>query len=116
VVEELTRGNVLIADLEPIMGREIGKRRPVVVIQNDVGNRFSPTTIVAAVTEYSAKKSRYPFCTVIEAGEGGLSKRSVVNCSQIRTIDRKRLVTSLGKLREATMVLVDQALRNSLSL
>jgi mRNA-degrading endonuclease toxin of MazEF toxin-antitoxin module len=61
------------------------------------------------------KKSGYPFCAVIETGEGGLGKRSVINCSQIRTIDRKRLITSLGKLSEATMLLVDQALRNSLS-
>lgn len=114
---DVRRGDIVYANLEPIVGHETGKTRPVLVIQNDVGNRFSPTTIVAAITEYSAKKASYPVCATVPEGEGGLTRKSVVNCSQIRTLDRERLIAPvLGLVSEATMQDVDAALRVSLAL
>ena len=86
------------------------------MIQNDIGNMYSPTTIVAVITEYSEKKASYPICVAIKKGNG-LKKDSVANLSQIRTIDKKRLVTpKLGTLPNDSMKEVDIALRNSLAL
>ena len=68
---------------DPVKGRETGKTRPVLVIQNDIGNMYSPTTIVAVITEYSEKKASYPICVGIKKGNG-LKKDSVINLSQIR--------------------------------
>ena len=113
----VARGDVFYACLDPVVGAEIGKERPVVILQNDIGNRHSPTVICAAITAYSAEKASYPVCAAVEAGEGGLAKRSVVNCSQIRTLDRQRLrCAPEGRLPEATVLRVDEALRNSLAL
>ena len=113
---EVKRGDVVHVRFDPVVGREIGKTRPAVVIQNDVGNRVAPTTIVAALTAYSAKKAEYPFCVTIATGEAGIRKRSVVNCAHIRTVDRSRIRKRLGELDAVTMDAVDEALRVSLSL
>jgi mRNA interferase MazF len=108
---------VVLVSLDPVVGREVGKTRPAVVVQNDVGNRFSPTVIVVAITSYSAKKASYPICAAIEEGEGGLRRRSIANASQVRTVDRARLVgPPLGRLAAATMRRIDDALRDSLGL
>ena len=113
----MRRGDVFYANLDPVVGDEIGKRRPVLIVQNDIGNRHSTTVIAAAITEYSSKKASYPVCVAVDANEGGLRKRSIVNCSQIRTLDRKRLCgTSLGHVSQETMASVEQALRNSLGM
>ncbi len=115
-VIQVKRGDIHCANLDPVVGRETGKTRPVLVIQNDIGNMYSPTTIVAIITEYSEKKASYPICVAIKKGKG-LKKASVVNLSQIRTIDKKRLITpKLAKLPNSSMRKIDDALKNSLAL
>lgn len=114
---KVRRGDVVLVNLDPVIGHEIGNQRPAVVVQNDVGNRFSPTVIVAAVTNYSEKKAAFPICVPVKPGEGGLKKRSIVNTSQIRTIDRRRIAgTRLGRLGPDTMLMLDEALGVSLGL
>ena len=113
---QVRRGEIRLARLDPVLGSETGKTRPVLVIQNDIGNRHSPTTIVAVVTEYSEKKASYPFCVAVKKEEG-LDKDSIVNLSQIQTIDKKRLSSPvLAKLSSDLMRKVDQAIGNSLAL
>ena len=115
-VIQVKRGDIHYANLDPVVGRETGKTRPVLVIQNDIGNMHSPTTIVAVITEYSEKKASYPICVAIKKGNG-LKKDSVVNLSQIRTIDKKRLITpKLATFSNDSMKKVDDALKNSLAL
>ncbi len=112
----IKRGDVYYADLDPVKGHETGKTRPVVVIQNDIGNMYSPTTIVAIITEYSDKKASYPICVTIKKGKG-LRKDSIVNLSQIRTIDKKRLNTpKITKLSGNVIKRVDEAIMSSLGL
>jgi mRNA interferase MazF len=113
---QIKRGDIYYANLDPVMGSETGKTRPVLVIQNDIGNTYSPTTIVAVITEYSDKKASYPICVAIPKAQG-LKKDSIVNLSQIRTIDKKRLIpTKLASLSDECMGQVDEALKNSLAL
>jgi mRNA interferase MazF len=115
-VIQVRRGDVYYANLDPVVGRETGKTRPVLVIQNDIGNTYSPTTIVAVITEYSEKKASYPICVAIKK-KNGIKKASIINLSQIRTIDKRRLTTpKLTSLSSASMRKVDDALRNSLGL
>jgi mRNA interferase MazF len=110
------RGEIYYAALDPVQGSETGKTRPVLIIQNDIGNLYSPTTIVAVLTEYSEKKANYPICVVV-GKIAGLKKDSIVNLSQIRTIDKKRLTgPKLATLPDELMEKVDAALINSLSL
>ncbi|MBM4356009.1 MAG: type II toxin-antitoxin system PemK/MazF family toxin [Deltaproteobacteria bacterium] len=114
---ELRRGDVVLVNLDPVVGNEIGKTRPALVVQNDVGNRYSPTVIVVAITEFGADKARFPICVPLEAGDGGLAKRSMANASQVRTVDRRRIVGApLGRLAVPAMAKVDAALRISLEL
>ena len=116
-VIQVKRGDVYYAKLDPVVGRETGKTRPVLVVQNDIGNIYSPTTIVAVITEYSDKKATYPICVPIKKKDNGLKKNSIVNLSQIRTIDKNRLIMpKLGTLQNMLMKKVDDALKNSLSL
>jgi len=115
-VVQIKRGDIYYANLDPAFGRETGKTRPVLVIQNDIGNRFSPTTIVAVVTEYSDKKASYPICVAIKKNKG-LKKESIVNLAQIRTIDKNRLMMpKITVLPDRTMQKIDDALKNSLAL
>jgi len=112
----IKRGEIYYAVLDPVVGNETGKTRPVLIIQNDVGNQYSPTTIVAVITEYSDKKATYPICVVI-GKNCGLKKDSIVNLSQIRTIDKRRLSGSkLATIPNEVMSNVDMALKHSLSL
>ena len=112
----IKRGDVYYANLDPVKGHETGKTRPVVVIQNDIGNMYSPTTIVAIITEYSEKKASYPICVPIKKGNG-LRKKSIGNLSQIRTIDKKRLkAPRITKLPDTVMEKVDAAIMSSLGL
>ena len=112
----MKRGEVYFANLDPVLGSETGKTRPVVIIQNDIGNTYSPTTIVAIITEYSEKKASYPICVAVGTEEG-LKKASIVNLSQVRTIDKRRLIIPrVASLSDATMAKVDRALKYSLSL
>ena len=109
------RGEVYLVALDPVVGSEIGKTRPALVVQNDVGNRFSRVTIVAAITSKFGPKL-YPTEVPVPAGEGGLTEDSVVLLNQVRTVDRGRLVRRLGRVRPRTLRGVDRALAVSLGL
>ena len=109
----IKRGELYYADLSPVVGSEQGGVRPVLVVQNDVGNRYSPTVIAAAVTS-KINKARLPTHIELSANIYGLSKDSVVLLEQIRTIDKRRLKERIGFLSEQTMMRVDNALLISL--
>jgi len=102
-------------DLSPSKGSEQSGIRPVLIIQNDIGNKYSPTVIVAAITSKEVKEL-YPIVIKVEKNEGGLDKDSFILLNQIRTIDKKRLLKKIGKLKKSTMVKVDIALKFSLGL
>jgi mRNA interferase MazF len=108
------RGDVWLVDFDPTVGAEIQKTRPALIIQNDIGNRVSPITIVSAIT--STLKHPYPFQVYLRKGEGGLTVDSVVTLNHIRSIDRRRLVRRLGSLSGKTMSAVDQAILVSLGM
>ena len=109
------RGEVYLVNFDPTQGAEIKKTRPAVVVQNDIGNRWSPITIVAAITS-SFEDRLYPTEVPVTAFEGGLERDSVVLLNQIRSIDKRRLGRRLGALRAQTMKEVDWALLLSLGL
>ena len=109
---KLKRGDLYYADLSPVIGSEQGGTRPVVVIQNDVGNKYSPTIIISAITS-QINKTKLPTHVEVEQGFG-LPKNSVVLLEQIRTIDKKRLREKIGKFDEDTMRKIDDALKISL--
>lgn len=113
---QVKRGEIYYATFDPGVGSETGKTRPVLIVQNDIGNQYSPTTIIAVITEYSEKKATYPICVVI-GKDSGLKKNSIVNLSQIRTLDKSRLTGSkLATLPDELMEKVDMALKNSLGI
>lgn len=109
------RGDIYYADLSPVVGSEQGGVRPVLIVQNDVGNRFSPTVIAAAITSQQ-NKARLPTHIEIEARTYGLSKNSVVLLEQMRTLDKRRLRERMGCLDEKAMQRVDGAIAISLGL
>lgn len=109
------RGELYLANLDPVVGSEQGGTRPVLVIQNDVGNRFSPTVIVLAVTS-QLHKARLPTHVPVEAEGHGLTRDSVVLAEQVRTLDKQRLLERLGTLSPESMQRVANALRVSLGL
>ena len=109
------RGDIYLVTFDPTVGHEIRKTRPALVIQNDVSNRYSPITIVAAISSQFDSPA-HPREVVLEPGKSGLSQRSAVVLNQIRSIDRTRLVKRLGTVDSPTMRRVDDALRISLGL
>ena len=109
------RGEIYYADLSPVVGSEQGGIRPVLIVQNDVGNRHSPTVIAAAITS-QRDKSRLPTHIEVSADTCGLSKDSVVLLEQIRTIDKKRLKDRIGELDNTSMNRVNTALSISFGL
>ncbi len=110
------RGDVLLVRLDPVQGSEQGKTRPCIVVQNDVGNTFSSTTIVAPITSSLPDKD-YPTTVVINQGEGGIEHTSTILCNQIRTISvPDRVIKKLGSVSPALMKKVDEALKCSLGL
>lgn len=111
----MKRGDVYYADLRPIVGSEQGGVRPVVIIQNDVGNRHSPTVIVAAVTS-KLNKAKLPTHIELSAGEYHLVKDSVVLLEQLRTIDKSRLKDKICHLDGEIMLRINQGLKISLEL
>ena len=111
---EVIRGDVFFAELDPVIGSEQGGTRPVVVIQNDTGNKFSPT-IVAAITSKDNKHS-LPTHERVQANNGGLFLNSVVMLEQIRTIDKARLRSKIGHLDEETMLKIEEAMQISLGI
>lgn len=114
MVGPVRRGDVYWADLDPVVGHEMARHRPVVIVQNDAGNAMSPTVIVAALTSYRPRRL-YPF--LVDVPREALRRRSIVNCSQLRTLDKSRLSERpLATLDATTMAEVDEALRVSLGL
>ncbi len=109
------RGDIFYADLSPVVGSEQGGVRPVLIIQNNVGNKFSPTVIVAAITS-QINKAKMPTHVEIRAEEYGLSRDSVILLEQIRTIDKKRLRDRIGRLDEDLMERINEALTVSVGL
>ncbi|MBI5226581.1 type II toxin-antitoxin system PemK/MazF family toxin [Candidatus Micrarchaeota archaeon] len=111
----IKRGDIVLVDLEPVKGSEQGKARPCLVIQNDIGNQFGPTTIVAAIT--SQTLHTYPFTVFLKTGEANLPKDSLVLCNQLRTISKEhRIIKKWGSVRPEKMRQVDEALKVSLAL
>lgn len=111
----IKRGDIYYADLSPVIGSEQGGIRPVLIVQNDVGNRFSPTVIAAAITSQQSKASlptHIPIC----ADNSGLSKDSVVLLEQVRTIDKKRLKEKMGTVDLSAMNKINEAISISFGL
>ena len=109
------RGDMFYADLSPVVGSEQGGVRPVLVIQNNIGNKYSPTVIVAAITS-QMNKAKLPTHIEVNAKEYGLSKDSVLLLEQIRTIDKKRLREKIGRINKTMMDKIDDSLRISVGL
>ncbi len=112
---DIKRGDIFYADLSPVVGSEQGGIRPVLIVQNDVGNKYSPTVIAAAITSQDAKSS-LPTHINLASGSSGLSKNSIVLLEQIRTLDKKRLKEKRGFADKIAMSKVDHALSISFGL
>ena len=111
----IKRGEIYYADLSPVVGSEQGGVRPVLIVQNDVGNKFSPTVIAAAITSQKDKNA-LPTHIEVDAGNCGLAKDSVVLLEQVRTIDKRRLKEKMGSLDNTDMGKVDHAVSVSFGL
>jgi mRNA interferase MazF len=111
----IKRGEIYFAQLNPVIGSEQGGTRPVLVVQNDIGNQYSPTTVILAITG-QINKAKMPTHVEIKATQYGLGRDSVILGEQIRTIDKMRLKQRVAALDEETMSKVDQALLVSLGL
>jgi mRNA interferase MazF len=109
------RGDIYLVNFDPTLGAEIQKTRPALILQNDIANRYSPITIVAAITS-KFDEPLYPTEVLISSPEGGLAVDSVTLLNQIRSIDKRRLVRRLGAIRVSTMERVEQSLQISLGL
>ena len=109
------RGDVYFADLSPVVGSEQGGVRPVLIIQNNIGNRFSPTVIIAAITA-QIQKAKLPTHVEIDAKRYGFERDSVILLEQIRTIDKQRLTDKITHLDDEMMEKVNEALQVSLGL
>jgi mRNA interferase MazF len=117
LVMPLLRGDVYEVNLDPKVGAEIGKRRPAVIIQNDIGNANSGITIIAPISSIKQDTRIFPVMVVLKKGSGGLSSDSFVHCGQIRALDKKlRLANKLGHLSDQQMEEIEMALKISLDL
>ena len=114
-IVNIKRGDIFYADLSPVVGSEQGGIRPVLIVQNDVGNKFSPTVIAAAITSQQSK-AKLPTHIQLGAQDCGLMKDSVVLLEQIRTIDKKRLKEKMGCLDSNAMDMVNRAITISFGL
>lgn len=112
---EVKRGDIWLVNLDPTIGHEIRKSRPAVIIQNDLGNKYSPITIVAPITSQSIEKI-YPIEVILNRKSSGLEKISKVLLNQIRAIDKRRLIKKIGKVDYETMMKVDYSIKISLGL
>ena len=115
---DIRRGDIVYLDLEPIKGSETGKRRPCLVIQNDVSNEYAPTTIVAVITSRRRleKKKKYPTHVWVDKEKGGLKKDSIIQCEQLRTVDKGRTIKKIGHLNDDFMQKVEEAVGIILSM
>ena len=111
----ILRGELYIADLDPVVGSEQGGLRPVLVVQNDMGNRYSPTVVVLAVTS-QLQQARLPTHVQVPAAGHGLQKDSVILAEQLRTLDKRRLQERIGRLTPEYMAQVERALAVELGL
>ena len=111
----IRRGDIYYADLSPVVGSEQGGVRPVLIVQNNVGNRFSPTVIAAAITSQQSK-ANLPTHIPLHADSSGLAKDSVVLLEQVRTIDKKRLKEKMGSIDESAMNEINNAISISFGL
>ena len=111
----IKRGDIYYADLSPVVGSEQGGLRPVLIVQNDVGNRYSPTVIAAAITSRMSK-AKLPTHIDVPGEDAGLARDSIILLEQIRTIDKKRLKEKMGHLDDATMINVNSAIEVSFGL
>ena len=114
-MNSIKRGDIFYADLSPVVGSEQGGLRPVLIIQNDIGNRYSPTVIAAAITSRIGK-TRLPTHIDIYANQVGLAKDSVILLEQIRTLDKRRLKEKMGHLDDSMMDTVNTAIAISFGL
>ena len=110
------RGMVVLVDLEPVVGHEQGRTRPCVVVQNDIGNRYSSTIVIVPLTDAAHIKKPSPIYVQVKKGDGGATKDSFVLCDQIRTVDQRRFRSVFGTLAPETMAAIDKALLISLGL
>ena len=111
----IRRGGVYVAALDPVMGREISKTRPVVVVSNDKNNQFSGTVTILPITSKKLQRI-YPFEVFLSKGSGNLPKESKVKADQIRTLDKARLVKEIGKLDQKDIEEIERAMRIHLGL
>lgn len=111
----MKRGDVYLAALDPVIGSEQGGTRPVVIIQNDIGNLHAPTVIAVPLTG-STQKPPLPTHVGIDEGEGGLWRASIALCEQVRTLEKTRLIRRLGALEASTLRRIDRALRVSMDI
>ncbi|MDO5041808.1 MAG: type II toxin-antitoxin system PemK/MazF family toxin [Peptoniphilus sp.] len=109
------RGDIFYADLNPVTGSEQGGLRPALIIQNDIGNKYSPTVIVAPITS-QMNKAKLPTHLEVNAGRFGLAKDSVILLEQIRTLDKSRLREKVGHVDDSTMLRVNECIEASLEL
>jgi mRNA interferase MazF len=117
IVDPILRGDIYLVNLDPIISKEIGKARPAVVIQNDIGNRYSPVTIIAPISSTNEVTKPLPIMVFLKSSASGLKVDSYIDCGQIRTVDKeKRLIKKFGSLEKEKMKEVDQAIKISLSL
>ena len=112
---EVNRGDIFYADLSPVVGSEQGGVRPVLVVQNDIGNKYSPTVIIAAITS-QLEKAKLPTHIELRKEKYNLAKDSVVLLEQIRTLDKKRLKEKLSSVDDLTMQQIDVAIMISLGI
>lgn len=112
---QIRRGDIFYADLSPVIGSEQGGTRPVLILQNNIGNQYSPTTIVAAITS-QITKAKLPTHAEMIASSNGLEKDSVILLEQLRTIDKSRLLEKVTSLNEEMTIKVNQAIEISLGL
>jgi len=113
---EVRRRDVILVNLDPVEGSEKGRTRPCVVIQNDTGNKYSPLTIVAVITSQQEIDKKYPTDVWVNKGDGGLDNDSIVQCDQIRTIDKKRIIKKYGRFDTEIMEEIDESIKISLAL
>ena len=111
----IRRGDIYYADLSPVIGSEQGGLRPVLIVQNDIGNKYSPTVIAAAITSKMGK-AKLPTHIDVTGVDAGLAKDSVILLEQVRTIDKKRLKEKMGHLDDGTMYQVNNAIQVSFGL
>ena len=113
--KQIYRGEMYYADLSPVIGSEQGGKRPVLIVQNNIGNLYSPTVIVAAMTGKVRRKAKLPTHYIVN-GYGGLGEESIILLEQIRTIDKRRLKKYIGQIRPEDMERVNRCLKVSLGI